>query len=197
MGDMKSPKPKLSRNTSTFRELRVTEEDEDEGDTTVIGPTFGLEESEEIELEDPTDEIGEEPEIEPEPFVLPSESEEMEEVLRTARKTSLPSENFKDDELGVEDTPLEGDDPHQDEAGNESGITVSSNPSPTQAQSVLGLSMPSLVHEFTGQRQPWQKIVWKRQEGYDDDYVPEDYLVKERAELTGEIVFSKSFASVF
>jgi hypothetical protein len=148
-GEMKSPKPKLSRNTSTFRDLRVTEEDE-EGMETISAMTH-----------DDQDDVAE-------PFVLPGFLGEPTDSL--SRPPSEESVASMDKNLADDGT------------GNDSGIASSSNEIGDD-HTAFGLSMPTLD---SSEREPWQRILWKQQEGYDDDYVPESFLRKEREMLAGE-----------
>ena len=170
-GEMKSPKPKLSRNTSTFRDLRVTEEDEEGLETIsamaqddqkdVAGP------KEETNPKMADDRIPPEEVAQAEPFVLP-------DFLGgpTDSLSSPPSEHS----VASLDKILA-----DDGAGNDSGVASSPNEI-DDVHTAVGLSLPTVV---PSEREPWQRILWKQQEGYDDDYVPESFLRKERELLAG------------
>jgi hypothetical protein len=171
-GEMKSPKPKLSRNTSTFRDLRVTEEDE-EGMETISAMTHDDQDDVAVPKEETNpkmedDRIPNAEVVQAEPFVLPGFLGEPTDSL--SRPPSEESVASMDKNLADDGT------------GNDSGIASSSNEIGDD-HTAFGLSMPTLD---PSEREPWQRILWKQQEGYDDDYVPESFLRKEREMLAGE-----------
>ena len=180
MGGMQSPKPKLSRNTSTFRELRVTEEDEENLDDTIMAETprkarsVATEHGREVHsVETSSNNPSPDEDTEAEPFVLPTSGPEQDDV-----DAVLPDEVAKEEPMKQEATSIDGA-TTEDETGNDSGIASSS---PSDEHTALGLSIPSTM---PFEREPWQRILWKRQEGYDDDYVPESFLAEERQKLQG------------
>jgi hypothetical protein len=186
MGGMKSPKPKLSRNTSTFRELRVTEEDEENLEDSIIvetpredmsTPADHTDRQEDEEIVKTTEPPTESNHAEVEPFVLPSPDP----VDPSSNNQETTAEVSKEDKM----TATEDEADPEDEAGNDSGVASSA---PSERGTALGLSMPSLMPcERREWREPWQRILWKQQEGYDDDYVPDSFLAEERKKLESEL----------
>lgn len=156
----------------------MTEEgEEDLGDETIIAETPRKTRSTTTEREvvDVGDETASDHSVgnndaQAEPFVLPAcEPDE------GAAEVGSP-EKVEREDLASTDTTGGG----EDEAGNDSGIASSS---PADGHTALGLSMPSMM---PCEREPWQRILWKQQEGYDDDYVPDSFLSEERKRLERE-----------